>query len=96
MWEVLHWLTADPREHRPPPLDVPERNPDGSISTAEELYAAGVAAEPWHYSLPERRIELRHRSEQRERRVGPYPRLLAHILIVVRRGLAPTGYCDIR
>jgi len=85
-WEVLHWLTADPREHRPPPLDVPERNPDGSVATAEELYAAGVAAEPWHYSLPERRIELRDRSEQRERR----SRHLAHMIAeTVSRDHAP-------
>ena len=77
VWEVLHWLTADPLEQRPPPLDVPERNPDGSISTAEELYAAGAAAEPWRYSLPERRIELRDRSEQRERRSQHVARLIA-------------------
>jgi len=76
VWEVLQWLTADPLEHRLPPLDVPERNPDGSIATAEELSAAAVAAEPWRYSLPERRIELRDRSEQRERR----SRHLAHLI----------------
>jgi len=76
-WEVLHWLIADTPEHRPPPLDVPERNPDGSISTAEELYAAAVAAEPWRYSLPERRIQLRDRSEQRERRSRHLANLIA-------------------
>jgi hypothetical protein len=86
VWEVLHWLTADPLEHRPPPLDVPERNPDGSISTADELSAAAVAAEPWRYSLPERRIELRDRSEQCERRSRHLAALIAE---TVSRDHAP-------
>jgi hypothetical protein len=65
VWEVLHWLTADPLERRRPPVDVPERNPDGTVATAEALYAEAVAAEPWRYRLPERRVELRDQSEQR-------------------------------
>jgi len=77
VWEVLHWLTADPLERRTPPVDVPERNPDGSIPTAEALYAEAVAEEPWRYRLPERRVELRDQSERRAARARGLADLVA-------------------
>jgi len=56
-WRALRWLLGVAGEECP--LPVPGRNPDGSITTADQLYDRAVAADPYRYRVPERQNELR-------------------------------------
>jgi hypothetical protein len=65
VWRTLRWLMYDGVNGRrvEPPIALPARNGDGKVATADELYAAAVAAEPWAYDLMEQKVELRNRVE---------------------------------
>jgi hypothetical protein len=47
-----------------PPIPVPARNADGSLATADHLYADAMTGEPWRYQVMEQKAELRHWVEQ--------------------------------
>jgi len=58
-WRALRWMAGVSGQEAP--FVVPLRHSDGTLMTADELYEQAVAAAPWRYRLPERRIELRNR-----------------------------------
>ena len=62
---VLRWLLAKPLERRRPPMPVPERNAEGAVATAEELYERERAA-PRAWWGPEERRAARTRAEVAE------------------------------
>jgi hypothetical protein len=61
----LRWLLG--RQDRPP-LPIPERLADGLLASPEELMEREIAAQPWAFEEPERRLELRCRVESEARR----------------------------
>ena len=61
----LRWLLG--RQDRPP-LPIPERLADGSLPSPKELMEREIAARPWAFEEPERRLELRRRAESTARR----------------------------
>jgi hypothetical protein len=56
-WRTLRWLT-DSKPTRECPLPVPLRNPDGTIPTADQLYAQSLAANPQDYTTFEQLAAL--------------------------------------
>lgn len=63
---TLRWLVGAPGQE--PPAELPVRRPDGTTSTAEELYEVAVTATPFLFQLPEQRTALRSRVEANARR----------------------------
>ncbi len=63
---VLAWLLANPLEQRRPPMPVPERNAEGAVATAEELYQRELSAAPHAHWGPEERRAARTRAEVAE------------------------------
>jgi len=63
---VLAWLLANPLEQRHPPMSVPERNAEGAVATAEELYQHELSTAPHARWGPEERRAARTRAEVAE------------------------------
>lgn len=57
---TLGWLLG---AHPRPPLELPRRNPDGALMTADQLYQEERAANPHRTWMPEQRHEARTRAE---------------------------------
>jgi hypothetical protein len=55
---TLRWLLG---MSEPSPMRLPQRRPDGSVVSAEELYERALAERPWWEPLPEERQDLRLR-----------------------------------
>ncbi|MFR9805150.1 hypothetical protein ACL02T_23110 [Pseudonocardia sp. RS010] len=51
-----------------PPLPIPERLADGSLPSPEQLMEREIAARPWAFEEPERRLELCRRVEREAQR----------------------------
>lgn len=56
--ETLRWLLG---MSDPSPMALPQRRPDGSLVSTEELYERALRARPWWEPLPEERRDLRLR-----------------------------------
>lgn len=59
-WRALRWVLGVPGQD--PPIPVPRRRPDGSLYTAEELYAEVIRADDGRLS-PEQRATKRVQAE---------------------------------
>lgn len=66
VWRTLRWLSDRGPGGRgvAAPIAVPVRNADGSLASADRLYADAVAREPWLYQVMEQKAELRTRVER--------------------------------
>ncbi|MGH3770202.1 MAG: hypothetical protein ACRDRW_02185 [Pseudonocardiaceae bacterium] len=65
VWRTLGWL-CEPDRVGGSPLPVPQRRPDGSVPSADELYAGAIAVNPGAYREPGQRVELRGRAVKAE------------------------------
>lgn len=66
VWRALRWLLGV--EGQDAPFEVPLRRPDGSLVSADDLYAMDLAEAPWRYRFPEQRNALRDRAQADARR----------------------------
>lgn len=79
-WKTLRWLLGMPGQTEP--LAVPERHPDGTVLSADNLYERVATARPWAVEEPEQRIELRNRMEKEARRAQQFADVIARAKIL--------------
>lgn len=78
-WRTLRWLLG--AEGQAAPLRLPVRDADGSVPTAEQLYAQAVERDPFLAGSPEQRQALRSRVDAEAHR----SRALAELIEQVER-----------
>lgn len=84
VWRTLQWLRGPAVSGEPvrtPVPDLPARNADGAVATAEELYAAEIARDAWLYQIMEKKIELRNKVEE----IASLSRQLDQLIAVTKR-----------
>lgn len=79
----LRWLLG---QQDRPPLPIPERLADGSLPSPEGLIEREIAARPWAFEEPERRLELRRGAEREVRRGQQLVDLIARTKVSLASG----------
>lgn len=88
VYDTLLWLCS---AEWPPPLEVPVRDEDGQVVSAEDLFDQAVAAEPARYALPRDRTMLRLSTARQAARSHQLAELIADTM---RRDHTATSRAD--